>query len=273
MSGDAIELVGRAGDESRTTLTPVEHRSRLDSSVDEKTLAGTESVADEIKVVIDGAGIGERELEALPKDTEAGRDDASSPGRPDPPTGIKLFFLLVALVRALFTSFESRTADLEMRMRAHRCSSRSSSVSTTPSSQLRQEPSPTTSMHWATSASTARRTSSLASPVRSSSPRSILLRLTFASLAVQPLAGRAFAFFPQKWCFLVFLVIFEIGLIVAGASTSSAMLIIGRAIQGLGYSGLFVGILMICANTLPIRMQAIITSLMNVSYGTGTPPS
>ncbi|GAA5885753.1 hypothetical protein JCM6882_007554 [Rhodosporidiobolus microsporus] len=90
------------------------------------------------------------------------------------------------------------------------------------------------------------------------------------SVAFQPLAGRAFQFFPQKWCFLVALSIFLVGNIVAAVSQSSTVLILGRAIQGLGYSGLFIGILAITANTLPIRMQAIVTSLMNASYGTGT---
>ncbi|BGP31682.1 hypothetical protein JCM10296v2_003456 [Rhodotorula toruloides] len=228
MSGDDIELAWRTGDESRTTLTPVEHRSRFDSSVDEKTLAGTESVADEIKVVIDGAGVGQRELEALPKDTAPRRDDASSPGRPEPPTGIKLFFLLVALMLVeVLVGLDNTIV--------------------------------------ATATGTIANHFNALGDVGFYGAAYLLTCVAF-----QPLAGRAFAFFPQKWCFLVFLVIFEIGLIVAGASTSSAMLIIGRAIQGLGYSGLFVGILMICANTLPIRMQAIITSLMNVSYGTGT---
>ncbi|GAA6020833.1 hypothetical protein JCM10207_001672 [Rhodosporidiobolus poonsookiae] len=89
-------------------------------------------------------------------------------------------------------------------------------------------------------------------------------------VAFQPLAGRAFQFFPQKWVFLLSLAIFLVGNVVAAVAQSSAVLILGRAIQGLGYSGLFIGILAIAANTLPIRWQAIVTSLMNLSYGTGT---
>ncbi|GJN88969.1 hypothetical protein Rhopal_001940-T1 [Rhodotorula paludigena] len=89
-------------------------------------------------------------------------------------------------------------------------------------------------------------------------------------VAFQPLFGRAYAFFPQKWVFLLALSIFFLGCIVAAVAPSSTVFILGRAIQGLGYAGLFIGILAIAANTLPIRMQAIITSLMNLSYGTGT---
>ncbi|BGP39612.1 hypothetical protein JCM10450v2_003580 [Rhodotorula kratochvilovae] len=89
-------------------------------------------------------------------------------------------------------------------------------------------------------------------------------------VAFQPLAGRAFAFFPQKWVFLTALSIFEIGCLVAAVAPSSTVLILGRALQGLGYSGLFIGILAIASSALPIRMQAVVTSLMNVSYGLGT---
>ncbi|TNY21948.1 major facilitator superfamily domain-containing protein [Rhodotorula diobovata] len=89
-------------------------------------------------------------------------------------------------------------------------------------------------------------------------------------VAFQPLAGRAFAFFPQKWVFLICLAIFNLGCLVAAVAPSSSVLILGRALQGLGYAGLFIGILAIASNTLPIRMQAVVTSLMNVSYGSGT---
>ncbi|GAA6027680.1 hypothetical protein JCM8097_007979 [Rhodosporidiobolus ruineniae] len=89
-------------------------------------------------------------------------------------------------------------------------------------------------------------------------------------VAFQPLFGRALQFFPQKWVFLIALVIFLFGSLIAAVAISSAMLIAGRALQGLGYAGLFIGILAITANTLPIRMQAVVTSLMNMSYGTGT---
>ncbi|GAA5849748.1 hypothetical protein JCM8547_000552 [Rhodosporidiobolus lusitaniae] len=90
------------------------------------------------------------------------------------------------------------------------------------------------------------------------------------SVSFQPLFGRAFQFFPQRWVFLLALAIFLLGNIVAAVAKSSAVLILGRALQGTGYAGLFIGILAISANTLPIRAQAIVTSLMNLCYGLGT---
>ncbi|GAA5837960.1 hypothetical protein JCM9279_004082 [Rhodotorula babjevae] len=89
-------------------------------------------------------------------------------------------------------------------------------------------------------------------------------------VAFQPLAGRGFAYFSQKWMFLGCLAVFDLGCLVAAVAPSSSVLIVGRALQGLGYAGLFIGILAIASNTLPIRMQAVVTALMNVSYGTGT---
>ncbi|GAA6013479.1 hypothetical protein JCM11491_006095 [Sporobolomyces phaffii] len=86
----------------------------------------------------------------------------------------------------------------------------------------------------------------------------------------QPLYGRAFQYFPQKYCFFVAFATFEIGTLICAVAQNSATFIAGRAMQGLGYAGLFIGILAIAANTLPMRVQAIFTSLMNACYGSGT---
>ncbi|GAA5904232.1 MDR family MFS transporter [Sporobolomyces salmoneus] len=86
----------------------------------------------------------------------------------------------------------------------------------------------------------------------------------------QPLFGRSFQFFPQKYAFLTAFSIFELGTLICALSHNSPTFIAGRAVQGLGYAGLFLGILSIAANTLPMRLQAIFTSLMNACYGSGT---
>lgn len=57
----------------------------------------------------------------------------------------------------------------------------------------------------------------------------------------QPLYGRAFQFFPQKWCFTTAFVTFEIGTLICAVAQNSATFIAGRAMQGLGYAGLFIG--------------------------------
>ncbi|CEQ40431.1 SPOSA6832_02056, partial [Sporobolomyces salmonicolor] len=83
----------------------------------------------------------------------------------------------------------------------------------------------------------------------------------------QPLFGRAYHFFPQKWVFLFAFCVFELGSLVAALATSSAMLIAGRAIQGLGYA-----VLAISANSLPIRMQALMTHRVCSGFGTVVGP-
>jgi MFS family permease len=56
-------------------------------------------------------------------------------------------------------------------------------------------------------------------------------RLTSPCLS-QPLAGRAYAFFSQKYTFLVATLLFELGSIVSAVAQSSTVFILGRALQG-----------------------------------------
>lgn len=144
-------------------------------------------------------------------------------GRPPPPTGLKLFLLLIGLLLIEFvvgldnTIVATSTATIANDFRALQ------------------------DVGWYGSA------------------------FLVATVGLQPLFGRAYAFFRQKWVLVFALVIFEVGCIVAAVAQSSPILILGRAIQGAGYAGLFIGILQICSNALSVRMQAMVTSLMNVS--------
>ncbi len=69
--------------------------------------------------------------------------------------------------------------------------------------------------------------------------------LTNASL--QPLTGKVFTYFSLKHSFLAFLAVFELGSLICALATSSKVLIIGRAVAGMGASGLMNGILTILA--------------------------
>lgn len=55
--------------------------------------------------------------------------------------------------------------------------------------------------------------------------------LTFNALS-QPLAGRAYAFFSQKYTFLFSVLLFELGSVVSAVAQSSTVFIVGRALQG-----------------------------------------
>ncbi|OKL64043.1 hypothetical protein UA08_00592 [Talaromyces atroroseus] len=76
-----------------------------------------------------------------------------------------------------------------------------------------------------------------------------------ANCACQPLTGKIYTFFSIKWTYLTFFALFEIGSALCGGATSSNMLIVGRAVAGLGGSGLLNGSYTIIAATLPVAKQ------------------
>lgn len=87
-----------------------------------------------------------------------------------------------------------------------------------------------------------------------------------ASAALQPLSGRIYHKFNNKFSFLAFLAIFEIGSIICGAAASSAMLIAGRAIAGVGSAGVISGALTIIASAMPLAVRV---SRMGAMMGFG----
>ncbi|KAF2031502.1 efflux pump protein [Setomelanomma holmii] len=64
---------------------------------------------------------------------------------------------------------------------------------------------------------------------------------TLATATLQPLAGKLYTYFPIKAVYLCFIFLFELGSLICGVAPSSAALIAGRAIAGLGVSGLIMG--------------------------------
>lgn len=62
-----------------------------------------------------------------------------------------------------------------------------------------------------------------------------------ASCLCQLLWGKVYKFFPLKRSFLVAILIFEIGSVLCAAAPQSAVLILGRAIAGLGSAGINAG--------------------------------
>ncbi|KAI4867402.1 MFS general substrate transporter [Hypoxylon rubiginosum] len=87
-----------------------------------------------------------------------------------------------------------------------------------------------------------------------------------ASSSFQPLSGKIYTYFSTKWSFLVFFFVFEVGSAVCGAAQSSTMFIVGRAIAGLGSSGLMNGALTMVAAILPPHRQPLV---MGVNVGLG----
>lgn len=81
------------------------------------------------------------------------------------------------------------------------------------------------------------------------------------------LYGRIYTFFPTKPVFLSGIFLFEAGSAVCGAAQSSIMLIIGRAIAGLGSSGIFTGAILIMLNTVPLHRRPLLQGLFGACFG------
>lgn len=76
-----------------------------------------------------------------------------------------------------------------------------------------------------------------------------------ASAAMQPLTGKLYVNFKNKWVFISFFALFELGSLLCGVATSSNMLIVGRAIQGMGTAGLQNGAFTIIAAASPLAKR------------------
>ena len=73
-----------------------------------------------------------------------------------------------------------------------------------------------------------------------------------ASGALQPLTGKLYVNFKNKWVFISFFALFELGSLICGVAPSSNVLIVGRAIQGMGTAGLQNGAFTIISAAVPL---------------------
>ncbi|CEJ54273.1 hypothetical protein PMG11_00592 [Penicillium brasilianum] len=83
-----------------------------------------------------------------------------------------------------------------------------------------------------------------------------------ASACLQPLAGRIYTNFRTKWAFLSFFFVFELGSLLCGLATSSKMLIVARAVAGLGSAGLINGSLTIVSSSVPLHKSPPLIGIM-----------
>lgn len=80
--------------------------------------------------------------------------------------------------------------------------------------------------------------------------------------ATQPLAGKMYTLFPKKAVYLIYLVVFEIGSLICALAPSSYALIIGRAVAGMGASGIFAGGFTVLTTIIPLHKRAVWTGAM-----------
>jgi MFS family permease len=88
-----------------------------------------------------------------------------------------------------------------------------------------------------------------------------------ATGAVQLLLGKFYSFFSVKWVFLGAIGVFEVGSLICGVAPNSITLIIGRAIAGLGGSGIFSGAMIILAHSVPLERRPLWSGLITSMYG------
>ncbi|KAI1088430.1 putative efflux pump antibiotic resistance protein [Rostrohypoxylon terebratum] len=86
----------------------------------------------------------------------------------------------------------------------------------------------------------------------------------------QLVMGKVYKFYPAKPLFLACCVIFEIGSAVCGSAPSSTAFIVGRAVQGLGSSGLFSGLMVIMFHTIPLQQRPIYQGVFGAVFAVGS---
>ncbi|KAE8131983.1 major facilitator superfamily domain-containing protein [Aspergillus pseudotamarii] len=84
-------------------------------------------------------------------------------------------------------------------------------------------------------------------------------RLT--SCSFQFMFGKLYHLFSVKYVFLVSVVIFEIGSLIAGVSPTSAALVLGRAISGMGCAGIITGVFTMVVQSFPLRQRPFFTGI------------
>ncbi|KAI9163416.1 major facilitator superfamily domain-containing protein [Paramyrothecium foliicola] len=89
--------------------------------------------------------------------------------------------------------------------------------------------------------------------------------LTTSSL--QLLFGKFYTIWSVKWVYLASIGVFELGSIVCGAAPSSVALITGRAIAGMGASGIFAGSLISLSHSLPLQKRPAYGAAIGGMYG------
>ncbi|KAI0617440.1 MFS multidrug transporter, partial [Pyrenophora tritici-repentis] len=74
---------------------------------------------------------------------------------------------------------------------------------------------------------------------------------SLATATLQPMSGKLYTYFRSKAVFLSFVFMFELGSLICAVARSSVVLIVGRAIAGLGASGIYTGAMIVLTGAVP----------------------
>ncbi|PHH92575.1 hypothetical protein CDD83_6737 [Cordyceps sp. RAO-2017] len=89
----------------------------------------------------------------------------------------------------------------------------------------------------------------------------------FAACALQLMFGKLYMLYSVKPVFLAAVVLFELGSLIAATAPSSAALVVGRAVSGLGAAGIFGGGIIVVAAFVPLRQRPICVGLLSSMHG------
>ncbi|OTA90710.1 hypothetical protein M434DRAFT_397799 [Hypoxylon sp. CO27-5] len=90
-----------------------------------------------------------------------------------------------------------------------------------------------------------------------------------ANCVMVPFVGKLYSTFRLKSVMITFVLIFELGSLIAALSTSSKMLIIARTISGIGGSGILNGGSTIIAAAVPIASRSLLNGVILGCFGVG----
>ncbi|KAF2470168.1 major facilitator superfamily transporter [Lindgomyces ingoldianus] len=79
--------------------------------------------------------------------------------------------------------------------------------------------------------------------------------------------AKLYQLYPIKWVYLLCVTTFEIGSAICGAAPTSTALIVGRAIAGLGSSGLFSGTIIILVHKIPLARRPLFQGMFGAVFG------
>nr|POE74547.1 efflux pump patc [Quercus suber] len=98
----------------------------------------------------------------------------------------------------------------------------------------------------------------------------ISISYALAAVSTTLLWGRLFAVVNIKWTFIAAVVIFELGSVVSGAAPNMNVLIVGRALSGLGAIGTYMGAITYLTVVTTIKQRPLYFSFITFAYGAGT---
>jgi MFS family permease len=82
--------------------------------------------------------------------------------------------------------------------------------------------------------------------------------------------GKVFGQFNAKWTYILCVFVFEVGSAVCGAAPNMNAMIIGRAICGVGGSGMYVGVMTLLAATTTIHERPMYVGGTGLTWGLGS---